>query len=129
MKKTYALVLLLLVGCQFGDSKDEPFEGVWNAKWVTDPAAYGDLAGIMSFEMYGKFEFEENNLTISAYGYDGCIFYGDTLEHTQNWVYYGDTLELQNSPGEPGIQYKVLEQTANKVELQLVDDIFITLTK
>ncbi len=129
MKRIPFLFLMFAFACQTADSTMEAWQGEWQAKWKTDPAGYGELAAQMSFEMNGKFTFDGEQATIAAYGYEGCIFNMDTLEHTLIWVVRSDTLELQNEPGEPGIQYKVLEQSENEIRLQLVDDIFITLTK
>ncbi|MCP4460765.1 MAG: hypothetical protein GY816_22500 [Cytophagales bacterium] len=127
MKKVALIILVILVGCT--TLEDDAFQGKWKAKWTTDPAGYGELTNELKFEMDGSFNFDEDELTIAAYGYDGCIFYSDTLMHSQFWKASGDTLELQNSPEEPGIQYKILSQTNNEIKLQLVEDIFITLTK
>ncbi|MEQ9230438.1 MAG: hypothetical protein RIF46_07120 [Cyclobacteriaceae bacterium] len=129
MKRIPFLFVVLVFACQPTDSTTEAWQGEWTARWKTDPAGYGALAAEMSFEMNGKFTFDGDQATISAYGYEGCIFNVDTLEHTLIWTLRSDTLELQNQPGEPGIQYKVLEQSEKQIRLQLVDDIFITLTK
>jgi len=127
MKKVLILFLVALVGCT--SSENEIFQGTWQAKWTTDPAGYGELAKELEFEMDGSFDFDEEKLTVSAFGYEGCVFGTDTLRHTISWKISGDTLELQNTPDEPGIQYKILSQTDSEIKLQLVEDIFITLSK
>ena len=127
MKKILCVFLVILVGCT--SSENEAWEGKWQAKWTTDPAGYGELAKDLKFEMDGSFDFKDEELTISAYGYSGCVFGTDTLEHTILWRINGDTLELQNTEDEPGIQYKILNQADNQISLQLVEDIFITLSK
>ena len=127
MKKVVLFLLVILTGCT--SSEDDIFQGKWTAKWTTDPEGYGDLAKDLEFEMDGFFGFEEDELTIEAFGYKGCVFGSDTLEHTLSWKVRGDILELQNNPEEPGIQYKILTQTDSEIKLQLVEDIFITLTK
>ena len=129
MNKLIFVALVLLFACSPTDPAKEAWQGKWDAKWSTDPAGYGDLAKNMSFEMDGNFTFNGDEITISTFGYDGCIFGSDTLDHTQSWAIKGDTLELQNAPDEPGIQYKVKEQTPDQIKLQLVDDIFVTLTR
>lgn len=129
MKRSIFLLLVLFTACQGTDPAKDAWQGSWQARWDTDPAGYGELAESMSFEMNGEFLFDGDNLTIKAYGYPGCIFGVDTLSHTQTWDLKGDTLELQNEPDEAGIQYMILEQSGGSARLQLVDDIFITLTK
>ena len=126
MKKLVFLIFILFLNCT--PSVEDTLQGKWQAKWTTDPAGYGELAAELEFEMDGSFEFVKDRLTISAFGYKGCVFGTDTLEHTLTWKISGDTLEVQNTPGEPGIQYKILEQTDSKIKLQLVEDIFITLS-
>lgn len=127
MKKILGLFLVVLVGCT--SSENEGWGGKWQAKWTTDPAGYGELAKDLKFEMDGSFDFKDEKLTISAFGYSGCVFGTDTLEHTILWKISGDTLELQNTEDEPGIQYKILNVTDYEISLQLVEDIFITLSK
>lgn len=130
MKKVFILVFAVLIGCSSPPIQDSSLiQGKWKAKWTTDPAGYGELANELKFEMDGSFNFDENELTIAVFGYKGCVFGADTLEHTLAWKISGDTLELQNSPKEPGIQYKILSQTDSELKLQLVEDIFITLSK
>ena len=121
------LMIVVLMGCT--SLENEAWEGTWQAKWTTDSAGYGELANDMEFEMDGTFNFQDRNVTISAYGYSGCVFGTDTLEHTILWKINGDTLQLQNTEDEPSIQYKILNQTDKKINLQLVEDIFITLSR
>jgi hypothetical protein len=130
MKRT-ALILLVCIGACGSPSEKEAWQGTWNAKWETDRNApgYESIPAAYSFEMNGTFSFEGDNVTIAAYGFPKCIFQSDTSIHTQSWVRKGDTLELQNQPGEIGLVYQILEQSSDKIRLQLVDDIFITLTK
>jgi len=129
--KRLTFILLVLVGACTTPTEKEAWQGAWIAKWETDRKApgYEIIPADYAFEMNGRFDFAEAKVTISAYGFPKCIFQTDTTVFTQSWVLRGDTLELQNQPGEFGLQYKVLEQTADTIRLQLVDDIFITLTK
>ena len=126
-----AFVLLVVLSACGGSSEKDAWEGKWRAKWETDRNAFG-YEGIPAdyiFTMDGEFEFEGDKVTISAFGFDKCIFQTDTSIHTQSWEISGDTLELQNEPDDIGFQYKVLDKTENMIRLQLVDDIFITLSK
>lgn len=69
-------------------------------------------------------------ITINAYGYKNCIFGADTLVHTLNWKVESDTLlNLTNDGDKYGIPYTIKSLEANKVKLQLVEDVYLFLTK
>ena len=118
----------LIVSCS--DQKNNELEGEWNVQWVTDPASYPDVDASINFTMNGKFIFEKSGkLTIDAYGYEGCIFSNDTLSHSLNWKVKNDTLSTFNNKDLHGISYKITEQSPNKVKLQMMEDIFLHLTR
>lgn len=121
----------MITGACSTPKEKDAWQGEWTATWQTDRSApgYEAIPADYAFEMNGRFEFDTDKVTISAYGFPKCVFQSDTTVFTQTWMLRGDTLELQNQPGEYGLQYKVLEQSASRIRLQLVDDIFITLTK
>ena len=129
MKKLGFVLLIALVGCAKCPEEKKSWTGEWDAKWTTNPAAYGNLGADMKFEMNGKFNFECKEMTLSAFGYENCIFGVDTLEHTQLWRVSGDTLMLENEDGDPGMHYRILSTSENEIRLLLVDDIYVTLTK
>jgi hypothetical protein len=130
MKRLFLLLIVIVASCGSPSEKDA-WQGQWEAKWETDKNGYGyeGLPDDYVFEMTGTFDFSGDQVTITANGFDKCIFQTEVSTHTQSWEIRGDTLELQNQPGEIGLQYRVLERTEDKIRLQLVDDIFITLTK
>jgi hypothetical protein len=118
----------IIVSCS--DQKNNELEGEWNVQWVTDPASYPDVDASINFTMNGKFNFEKSGkLTIDAYGYEGCIFSNDTLSHSLNWKINNDTLSTFNNKDLHGISYKITEQAPNKVKLQMMEDIFLHLTR
>ena len=79
--------------------------------------------------MNGNFIFTADSLTVTAQGFEGCIFNSDTLTHTQSWYVENDTLFLMNDPDLPGMTYQIKSKSANTIELQLMEDIFVTLSK
>lgn len=118
----------IIVSCS--DQKNNELEGEWNVQWVTDPASYPDVDASINFTMNGKFTFEKSGkLTIDAYGYEGCIFSNDTLSHSLNWKVKNDTLSTFNNKDLHGISYKITEQSPNKVKLQMMEDIYLHLTR
>jgi len=134
MKKIYPIYIALLVlGCTTGNQKEEkPGEwiGEWKAEWETPPES-PSYAGIedMEFYMDGMFAFTEDSLTVQNNGYPGCIFAVDTLKHTQLWNIQGDTLLTFNDANSPGMTYKIKTISEDRIELQLMEDIFVTLSK
>ncbi len=133
MKKLYPFLLLIIAACTNNSSADErPTEwvGEWKAEWETPPES-PSYVGIedMEFYMDGKFIFTGDSLTVQNNGYPGCIFAVDTLQHTQSWKISNDTLFSFNDPATPGMTYKVKSLSPNRIELQLMEDIFVTLTK
>jgi len=130
MKRLILLSCVVLGACSTPSEK-EAWQGIWKAKWEIDrnSPGYEIIPADYAFSMTGSFEFQGDQVTISANGFPKCVFQVDTSVYTQSWKVNNDTLELLPKPGEFGLQYKILEQTSEKIRLQLVDDIFITLTK
>ena len=135
--KTGVLLIIVLFNssCEFGkessSEKAKLLVGDWKVQWVTDPASYPDADPATNFTMNGEFLIRENGkITINANGYENCIFSTDTLSHTLNWTLVGDTtLSLTNEGDANGLTYQVMQITDNKVKLQLMDDIYLHLTK
>ena len=133
--KFYPILFVALMACTSNNSEDEsnrPNEwfGEWKAEWETPPES-PSYAGIedMEFYMDGMFVFTEDSLTVQNNGYPGCIFAVDTLKHTQLWSISNDTLLTFNDPQTPGMTYKITRLSDNSIKLQLMEDIFVTLTR
>lgn len=133
--KNLSLILLILLVSACNSSTDEkaanrPSEwyGSWKAEWETPPESYPEVED-MEFYMNGDFTFTKDSLTVKANGYPGCIFNVDTLAHTQSWYISSDTLFLVNEPNTPGITYRISSKSDDIIKLQLMNDIFVTLTK
>ena len=125
---------ILMVNCSGkkteGSYSANDIQGIWKAQWVTDPASYPGVDSSIEFTMDGQFEFAETGeVTISAYGHESCIFSSDTLIHSLNWVLENDTLRLVNENDIHGMTYSVLDLSTEKMKLQLMEDIFLNLTK
>lgn len=134
MKKLFPLLLVIAAACTSNSEKEKEYNrptnmiGIWTAKWETPPESYPDLADT-EFFMNGEFSFTKDSLTIENNGFPGCIFNIDTIAHTQSWYVSNDSLYLFNDPEVLGMSYQIKSKTDNKIELQLMDDIFVTLTK
>ncbi|MEQ8240528.1 MAG: hypothetical protein RIA69_15015 [Cyclobacteriaceae bacterium] len=112
-----------------GEKMTNNLEGDWTAKWSTDPTSFGEIEGISDYSMNGKFIFTGQKLNIKAYGFEGCVFSTDTLDHNLMWSVSNDSLELINDDKTPGMVYQIKSMSDDKIELQLLDDIMLTLTK
>jgi hypothetical protein len=123
---------ILLLSCKKDAERkvDNPFFGKWKAQWDADAVSFPEAAPNSIFTMNGSFEFsEDQKVTVTAFGFPGCIFSADTLVHTLDWTKQNDTLNLVNRGEKYGIMYKILQLSESKMKLQLMEDIHITLTK
>ena len=127
MKKFIPLSLIIfsLLSC----SPEVKLQGAWDAVWETSPESFGNVAGIESFTMNGKFIFHGDSITIIAHGYKGCVFGVDTIQHSQIWKSQNDSLYLINKTNLKGISYFIKSKDETSIELQLMEDIFIHLKK
>lgn len=133
MKKIIFILFVSLFACSSPSdeqSSNRPTEwiGDWNAEWETPPESYPGVED-MEFYMTGVFAFSSDSLTKTVNGYPGCIFAIDTLSHTQSWYVSGDTLFLMNGPESAGMTYVVASKSDERIRLQLMEDIFVTLSK
>lgn len=127
-----AITSTLLLSCKKDREQkvDNPILGKWVAQWDADEVSFPEAAPNSIFTMNGSFEFiDAQKVTVTAFGFPGCIFSADTLVHTLEWTRLGDTLNLVNEGEKYGIMYKILQLSDTKMKLQLMEDIHITLTK
>ncbi len=134
MKYLVYIFALVVFSCSPSSNEkksDKPSEwlGNWAARWEMSPQAYPDMKKF-EFYMNGVFGFTKDSLTIRGNGFPNCVFGIDTLSYTQSWYVVNDTLFLTNKNSEiPGISYQIVKKEKKHIKLQLVDDIFVTLTK
>ena len=126
------LVLLVAVFIvRYFISDRHSISGTWDATWRTSPSSYAGIDAFTSFEMDGQFIFTEDSVTIVAMGFPGNVFGVDTIAHTQGWSLseHKDTLHLITAQGVNGISYQINGRSQGVMELQLLEDIFISLEK
>ena len=124
-------ITLCLGSCDTRDkeSSNNGLDGHWTAQWDTDPASFPEVADASIYTMNGHFLFKGDQVTVTAFGFPGCIFSTDTLSHTLKWKHSGDTLSLVNEGDIYGMTYRILDQQNNVMKLQLMDDITVTLSR
>ncbi|MBU2915442.1 MULTISPECIES: hypothetical protein [Reichenbachiella] len=122
--------VLVLSSCESGKEKKQSLVGNWDVQWVTYPDNEAPMDPSINLTMNGKMDIKpDGKITISAFGYENCIFGKDTLVHSLEWEMLGDTLNVKNKGDEFGMPYKILEASDSKVKLQLVEDVYLFLTK
>lgn len=133
---TFLIAAAMLLACEGKkgneESKEESVDlvGKWNVQWVTTPDESAQVSPDTNYTMNGVFDIQKDGkITISAYGYENCIFGKDTLVHTLQWETYSDTLNVKNKGDEFGMPYKILNATEDRIKLQLVEDVFLILSK
>lgn len=104
------------------------FLGSWEAKWNTTPEAFPDVKDA-KLTMDGVFSFTEDSLSVTLYGYPGCLFSHDTLSNKSRWSLSEGILSLINEDNTPSISYEIVSQNSTRVELVFLEDIFVTLTR
>ena len=122
--------LFLSQGCSTNRTKEEIIIGKWMAHWETKTDE--SLPGIdgKSLKMNGEIQFMENGkVEISAFGYEGCIFSEDTLNNILNWKLDDSVLRFIDKNDDHGLPYAINEFTNNRLQLTLLEDISLTLSR
>ena len=129
------ILLLIFVGHGCSGPKEQerdqhPLVGEWSALWKTSPEAFPGVTGIEKFTMDGKLTFNQNGqVDIAAFGFPGCIFSSDTMRHQLHWNVSNDTLSLASENDPYGMPYQIITLGSSNVELRLMDDIYLSLSK
>ena len=126
----FIFTLLFLFHCSPKESKDELILGKWDAHWETKPDEnlpnlIGDnlkMNGVINFMADGKVE-------ISAYGFQGCIFSDDTLKNLLNWKIEDSVLRFIDVDDEHGLPYNITKFNNRELQLTLLEDINLTLSR
>ncbi len=128
-KYSVIIVVVAFSSCTDNDSSQKHLQGKWKADWKTSKEAFPDVSDDIAMTMEGWIEFDDDEVTITAYGYPGCIFSADTLKHSQKYAMRNDTLELLNDGDLHGIAYLMKEKSKDHIQLVLMGDIFLDLTR
>lgn len=132
---TLKVVLLVTLGCfilssfqSVPDAKNN-LEGIWNAHWQMKNLLPGSVLQGTN-EMDGLMEFKKSGaVTITIYGYKDCIFSNDTLQNELKFNVNNDSLTVFNEKEQFHLTYFIQEATKDRISLQLMDDISVTLKK
>ena len=122
-----ALMIIYFQAFYLGEKR--PLIGLWEATWSTPPDSIEGSSYFTSFEMKGTYDFSKDSVTAVLMGHPGCVFGVDTLTNTQAWGLKDNLLELYSQDGTVGLSFRVNKISSSSVELQLLDDIFISLQR
>jgi len=133
-KPTYSILLAVITfhfaGCQSEMKSFDNFTGAWNAHWaVEDTDELSDLDSSL-LRMNGKLVFSpDGKVEISAFGFDGCIFSEDTAREVLDWKSDNLELTLIDEGNDHGISYTITSLTKNEIDLVLLNDIHLKLSR
>ena len=103
--------------------------GNWNAHWEmtgNDVKEFDDYQKKMS----GKLRFYDNGeVEITTYGFDGCLFMTDTTTNVMNWKMEDKILRFIDKNDVHGIPCVIEEFEPNRIQLSLMGDIHLKLDR
>lgn len=132
-KSKYLSILMLLIAAPSCESskktETESIVGEWSAEWSTNPEAFQELDG-KNLSMNGKLVFNQDGyVEISAFGFPGCVFSSDTILNKLDWHVENDTINLINKTDLFSLSYKINKLNDSLIELEMMQDIYLTLRR
>ena len=104
--------------------------GEWTAHWETTLEDSLMEISEEGLRMNGRIVFKpDGTAEISAYGFKGCIFSDDTLVSDISWKLDDNVLRFMDKGDEQGLPYNIKQMTDKELQLTLLDDIRLTLTR
>ena len=112
------------------ESEENYFTGTWEAQWyLVDEDMHG-MFSESEITMNGQVVIDrDHTVEIIAYGFDGCVFASDTATNTLHLEFQDSVLNLTNKEKEVVFSYSIKEKLPDKLTLQLMDDILLTLSR
>ncbi|MCC5931777.1 MAG: hypothetical protein JJU28_21200 [Cyclobacteriaceae bacterium] len=102
--------------------------GEWHATWNGSGEVSDEMEEALTMD--GKISFfADGTAIIEAYGYKGCAFTCDTLTTHINWKLDNQVLRFLENDDAFGLPYTIEKINSQSIELALIDDIRLSLTK
>jgi hypothetical protein len=123
------IIVLICPSCFQGEkSVQNILLGEWNATWNGNGEISEEMEGVLT--MNGKISFfADGTAMIEAYGYKGCAFSCDTLTTHIHWELDEFVLRFLENDDAYGLPYTIQKINDKSIELALIDDIRLSLTK
>lgn len=110
-------------------SPSETIIGQWKARWEISGEEVQDFPEYRK-KMEGKMNFrDDGEVTITSFGFDECLIKTDTSVDVMRWKIDDGTLRIIDKKDVNGIPYSIQNFERNKIQLSLMDDIHLTLTR
>ena len=124
------MLLTSLYGCKLESDRSDAIIGEWDAHWETKADESFSEMDNEDLHMNGTIKFNPNGkVEIAAFGYEGCIFSDDTLKNILNWKIDDSVLRFIDKGDDQGLPYRIMKFTDNELQLTLLEDINLTLSR
>ena len=111
-------------------ANQQRFSGMWLATWQHDPATFPYDTDPATLRMEGHLAFMPNGaVTVTALGFEGCVFSTDTVVNALNYAWQDNKLLLINAKEAFTMDYEIMAQSANSITLSFMQDITLTLRR
>ena len=124
-------VILFFVQCSSErDTNQSYLYGTWEAEWFLVDEDMQKMFSTTEITMYGHVVFDHNKMAeITAFGFEGCVFASDTAMNRLNYHLRDSILNLTNGEKDIIFTYMVKEKLPDKLTLELMNDIQLTLRR
>jgi len=112
-----------------GEQIKNNLTGNWQAKWELINPELTDIFKPEQMIMEGEVFFDLDHARIRAFGFEGCAFTSDTSENVLSYKKNDSILNLLNEDNEVIFSYVVKNEKSNFLELLLMEDISLTLSR
>jgi hypothetical protein len=104
--------------------------GTWEAEWFLVDEDMQKMFSVEEITMNGHVIFDQNRMAeITAFGFEGCVFASDTAKNHLKYDFQDSILYLTSGEKDIIFSYRVREKHPDKLVLELMDDILLTLRR
>jgi len=125
------VLLFIFSQCSLEKESNQSYlDGTWEAEWLLVDEDMRTMFSPTEIAMNGHVVFDKNmTAEITAFGFKGCVFASDTAKNKLTYDFQDSLLNLTNSEKDVVFSYRVKEKLPDKLTLELMDDILLTLRR